>query len=211
MTIDLQNLSAELRALQPPPLRDRLIFESVAIQRRSQTEVAAEYGLSQPRVNQIVAEVRDWLCRVLPQTVSEQETQGKLALATYLASAPLEFLYERTVQAWTAHSASGRTGNRSATGHEADGGEKSVRPLIAPEGELASVAQRCASQVPEQPVDASVDLTPEEHREAVVEQLIIDLRQHPHCADWDDRDWEGKHERHQDTKKESPAGFFVSL
>ena len=54
-------------------MRDRLIFEAVVVENRPQTEVAAEMGISQPRVSQIVVEVGKWLERVLPQTMPKEE------------------------------------------------------------------------------------------------------------------------------------------
>ena len=37
MTVDLQVLCEQFRELKPPQLRDRLIFEAVAVKQRSQT------------------------------------------------------------------------------------------------------------------------------------------------------------------------------
>ena len=65
MSIDLQNLNEQVRELQPPSARDRLIFEAVVVKGRGQEEVAAEQGISQPRVSQIVEEVGEWLSRAV--------------------------------------------------------------------------------------------------------------------------------------------------
>lgn len=100
MNIDLQNLNEQLKELQPPQLRDRLIFEAVEMNGRGQREVAAEHGVSQPRVAQIVVEVGEWLARVLPQGMKEIATPGRLALGTFLAEARLTHLQQVVMAAW---------------------------------------------------------------------------------------------------------------
>ena len=84
MSLDLQNLNAELRELDPPQLRDRLIYEAVVLKNRGQCAVAAEHGISQPRVSQIVGEVGEWLDRVLPGTRRYEQEGGRVAVGTFV-------------------------------------------------------------------------------------------------------------------------------
>ena len=97
MSIDLQNLNEQLRALQPPSARDRLIFEAVVVQRRGQCEVAAEQGISQPRVSQIVAEVGAWLDRALPRARQNESPTGEIAVGMFVAGAQIDFLLQMTL------------------------------------------------------------------------------------------------------------------
>jgi hypothetical protein len=97
MSIDLQNLNEQLRELQPPSARDRLIFEAVVVKGRGQCEVAAEQGISQPRVSQIVAEVGEWLSRTLPGGRQHASPAGEMAVAAYVVEAQIDFLLQRTM------------------------------------------------------------------------------------------------------------------
>ena len=97
MSIDLQNLNEQVRELQPPSARDRLIFEAVVVRGRGQCEVAAEQGISQPRVSQIVAEVGEWLNRALPQGRQCESPAGEMAVAAYVVEAQIDFLFQRTM------------------------------------------------------------------------------------------------------------------
>ena len=97
MSIDLQNLNEQVRELQPPSVRDRLIFEQVVVKGRGQCEVAAEHGISQPRVSQIVAQVGEWLSRALPQGRQHESPAGELAVAAYVVEAQIDFLLQRTM------------------------------------------------------------------------------------------------------------------
>ncbi|MFN0018529.1 MAG: hypothetical protein ACKVP0_09735 [Pirellulaceae bacterium] len=97
MSIDLQNLNEQVCELQPPSARDRLIFEAVVVKGRGQAEVAAEQGISQPRVSQIVAEVREWLSRALPRSRQHERPAGEVAIAAYVAEAQINFLLQQTL------------------------------------------------------------------------------------------------------------------
>jgi hypothetical protein len=97
MAIHLQNLNEQVRELQPPSARDRLIFEAVVVKGRGQAEVAAEQGISQPRVSQIVAEVGEWLSRALPQGRKNESPAGEMAVAAYVVEAQIDFLLQRTM------------------------------------------------------------------------------------------------------------------
>ena len=97
MSIDLQNLNEQLRELQPPQLRDRLIFEAVVVRQRGQCEVAAEHGISQPRVSQIVVEVGEWLDRALPRVRQNESTGGEMAVGKFVVEAQIDFLLQQTM------------------------------------------------------------------------------------------------------------------
>jgi hypothetical protein len=97
MSIDLQNLNEQVRELQPPSARDRLIFEAVVVKGRGQGEVAAEHGVSQPRVSQIVAEVGAWLDRALPQARQNKSTSEEMAVGMYVFEAQIDFLLQQTL------------------------------------------------------------------------------------------------------------------
>ncbi|MFN0019908.1 MAG: hypothetical protein ACKVP0_16750 [Pirellulaceae bacterium] len=98
MSIDLQSLNEQVRELQPPSARDRLIFEAVVVKGRGQCEVAAEHEISQPRVSQIVAEVGSWLDRSLPRGQRSESAAGGMAVGEYVAMAQIDFLLQQTLQ-----------------------------------------------------------------------------------------------------------------
>ncbi|MGI8977767.1 MAG: hypothetical protein ACR2FY_00935 [Pirellulaceae bacterium] len=97
MSLDLQNLNAELRELEPPQLRDRLIYEAVVLKNRGQCDVAAEHGISQPRVSQIVMEVGEWLDRALPRARQSESTSGEMAVGKFVIEAQIDFLLQQTM------------------------------------------------------------------------------------------------------------------
>jgi predicted transcriptional regulator len=76
---------ADMEQLLPrkvPRLRDIQIYESVVFEKMSQHDVAAIFGLSQPRVCQIVAEVRTWKATV-PWEVAGMTDEQQINLATH--------------------------------------------------------------------------------------------------------------------------------
>src|SRR6185436_15302060 len=101
MTVDLQVLCEQFRELKPPQLRDRQIFEAVAVKQRSQTEVAREHGISQPRVAQILVEVGAWVARVVPQALDQLTQEERLGLATFLVESQLRYWQDLVTAAWT--------------------------------------------------------------------------------------------------------------
>jgi hypothetical protein len=101
MTVDLHALCEQFRELKPPQLRDRLIFEAVAVKQRSQTEVAREHGISQPRVAQIVVEVGRWVARVVPQAHDQLSQEERLGLASFLVESQLRYWQDLVTTAWT--------------------------------------------------------------------------------------------------------------
>jgi hypothetical protein len=101
MTVDLQVLCEQFRELKPPQLRDRQIFEAVAVKQRSQTEVAREHGISQPRVAQILVEVGAWVARVVPQALDQLTQEERLGLATFLVESQLRYWQDLATAAWT--------------------------------------------------------------------------------------------------------------
>ncbi|HUE70098.1 MAG TPA: hypothetical protein VMP01_04345 [Pirellulaceae bacterium] len=65
-----------------PRLRDIQIYESVVFEKMSQYDVAEIFGLSQPRVCQIVEEVRTWKATV-PWEVAGMTDEQQINLATH--------------------------------------------------------------------------------------------------------------------------------
>ncbi|MBC7854172.1 MAG: hypothetical protein IAF94_12125 [Pirellulaceae bacterium] len=102
MSLDLQYLNEQLRELKPPQLRDRLIFEAVVVRQRGQCEVAAEHGISQPRVSQIVVEVGEWLDRSLPGARRYEQGGGGMAVGTFVVESQIDFLLQQTMELWEA-------------------------------------------------------------------------------------------------------------
>ncbi len=101
MTVDLHVLCEQFCELKPPQMRDRLIFEAVAVKQRSQTEVAREHGISQPRVAQILVEVGRWVARVVPQAHDQLSQEERLGLAGFLVESQLRYWQDLATAAWT--------------------------------------------------------------------------------------------------------------
>lgn len=116
---DSPNLS--LPRKQPPSDRDRDIYIAVRLDKRPQEEVARQFGISQPRVHQIVREVRAWIDETLAGTGFEEtpaleadaatdessshslmdmDRRERLALAERLVYERLEHVYAQSLEAW---------------------------------------------------------------------------------------------------------------
>ena len=164
MSIDLQSLNEQLRGLQPPSARDRLIFEAVVVKGRGQCEVAAEQGVSQPRVSQIVAEVGVWLDRALPQARQSEDASGELEVAKFVACAQIDFLFQQTLQD-IAESRKDKVTEKEGTRGVVNWTEtKTEKRQIAKVG-LLNMAFRLAQAKAKL---AGVDITGRAQREAVV-------------------------------------------
>lgn len=102
---------------QPPSKRDREIYRAVVCEVRRQQEVAQEFGVSQPRVAQIVKQVASWVEQAAPRPLpaaegadaaSAQATdepaprtpEEQLRLAEYVVGERLEFVYGQSIHAW---------------------------------------------------------------------------------------------------------------
>lgn len=167
MSIDLQNLNQQLRELQPPSARDRLIFEAVVVKGRGQGEVASEQGISQPRVSQIVAEVGEWLDRALPRARQQESSAGELAVGQYVAEAQINFLLEQTMQ-FIAESKQDRVTEKAGMRGEERWLETKIqiRPLV-PVG-LLNMALRLSQAKAKL---AGVDVSGKTQREAVLAEI----------------------------------------
>ena len=164
MSIDLQNLNEQVRELQPPSARDRLIFEAVVVKGRGQAEVAAEQGISQPRVSQIVAEVGEWLSRALPQAQQNERTAGEMAVGMYVARAQIDFLLQRTlhdIEESRKEKVTEKAGTRGVVNWTETKTEK--RPIV--KVGLLNVALRLAQAKAKL---AGVDITGRTQREAAI-------------------------------------------
>src|SRR5688500_5602463 len=98
MTIEPLNIREELKALDPPSTRDREIFEQVAVLRRSQEAVSAEYSLTQARVSQIVGRVREWLMTACDDEAGDLPPEMALRLGARMVRLRLERLLSMTMQ-----------------------------------------------------------------------------------------------------------------
>lgn len=116
---DLPDLSLPRKSL--PSERDRDIYLAVRIDKKPQNQVAHEFGISQPRVNQIVREVRAWIDETLAgtgfeETASTEESacdaepaaaatveldrRERLAIAECRVYERLEYVYGQALAAW---------------------------------------------------------------------------------------------------------------
>ena len=86
--------------LRVPAGRDLEIYEEVVFARRSQRNVAAEYGVSQPRVFQILRQVAAWLVETTPGFAAGLTPEQKLKLAHYNAEQQLTHHHQCLMQAW---------------------------------------------------------------------------------------------------------------
>jgi hypothetical protein len=90
----------ELLAKLPPSERDFEVFEWVVVEGGTTRGAAAQFGISQTRVCQLLERVRDWLSEVLPAADDTQTTPAQLALAESLAADRLDYLYGQAVAGW---------------------------------------------------------------------------------------------------------------
>ena len=98
--LQTKEVRAEVKRLLPPDERDQEIFRRVRGGRESQAAVAKEYGLSQPRVSQIVEQVLAWLVEATPAETGELPPEKRLRLGSYLVRMRLECLLDMTMQSW---------------------------------------------------------------------------------------------------------------
>ncbi|HUE74221.1 MAG TPA: TrfB-related DNA-binding protein [Pirellulaceae bacterium] len=90
-----------------PSRRNRDIFRAVIVARRSQREVAAEHGITQPRVSQIVQQVTAWLSENLVEQDRPRSGLAQIQIAEnlvrmqydHLYGAALDLLHGRTSEA----------------------------------------------------------------------------------------------------------------
>ena len=81
-TVDLFPSPAEAAAaLHAPSERAQEIFYQATIESRSQREIAKEFQISQPRVNQIVAKVLAWVGDTLPGVAGEMTARQRFQAA----------------------------------------------------------------------------------------------------------------------------------
>ena len=83
-----------------PSDRDLQIYEVVVFAGRSQRDVAREFGVSQPRVNQILKEIAAWMADNTPNFCSGLTPEQKLRLVHYNVVQQLEYQRCSLMQAW---------------------------------------------------------------------------------------------------------------
>jgi hypothetical protein len=87
-------------SLKVPSDRDLQIYETAVFAGRSQREVAKEFGVSQPRVNQILKELAAWMADNTPNFASGLTPEQKLRLVHYNVVQQLEYQRCSLMQAW---------------------------------------------------------------------------------------------------------------
>ena len=97
MTLDV---AAEVRRLDPPEARDREVFEAVVGRGRPQDEVARQFGVSQPRVSQIVAHVKAWLAAATDEEAGELPPEQQLRYGQRIVRMRLDGLLSITMDSF---------------------------------------------------------------------------------------------------------------
>jgi len=87
--------AAESLPTAPPTERDLEIFSAVHVDCRRQVDVAAEFGISQSRVSQIVRDVVEW--RAGMGLSGELQGRERKQVEAWLDAQRLEWLYEHTL------------------------------------------------------------------------------------------------------------------
>ena len=87
------------RAEEVPSTRDWEIYRYVKVEEWSTRIVAAEYGISQTRVCQIVERVREYVLTTTP-ALSDAEEAQRLAASKQLAAERIDFLYGEAVRCY---------------------------------------------------------------------------------------------------------------
>ena len=87
-----------LPVLRVPSQRDQQIFAQVEGLGRLQTEVAAEFGLTQSRVSQICKRVGVWRARARPRETGELSRREQAQLDMYLDRLRLEEIYKQSMR-----------------------------------------------------------------------------------------------------------------
>ena len=81
---------------EPPSERDMQIFAAVRVDCRRQVDVAAEFGICQSRVSQIITHVMQW--RMGGGLAAELATRDRRSVECWLDQQRLEWLYEHTLE-----------------------------------------------------------------------------------------------------------------
>lgn len=82
-----------------PSARDREIFQQVVLCRRTKTDVARQFQLSQPRISQICGEVQQWMKEHTPRQTEELTQPQWLNLAENMCRERLETQYALAMEA----------------------------------------------------------------------------------------------------------------
>ena len=85
----------------PPSARDFALQRAISFEGLSTWQAAARFGISQPRVRQILQRVADWTAEALPPQM-EAEAAARLRYAEHLAADRLEHHYQETMSQWRA-------------------------------------------------------------------------------------------------------------
>jgi hypothetical protein len=80
--------------------RDRQIYERVKVEGKTQREVAAEFKVSQPRVQQICQRVEQWIGQTLPPGFVDAQRMARLHAAARTHRLRLDWFYEQASLGW---------------------------------------------------------------------------------------------------------------
>ena len=93
MSDSMLDVAAEIERLDPPSFRDREIFDAVVTRKEPQEAVAQKHELSQARVSQIVAAVRDWLSLATDNAAGQLPQEQQLRYGQRVVRLRLEAMY----------------------------------------------------------------------------------------------------------------------
>lgn len=85
----------------PPSARDFALQWAISFEGLSTWQAATRFGISQPRVRQILQRVADWTAEALPPQM-DAEAEARLRYAEHLAADRLEHHYQETMGQWRA-------------------------------------------------------------------------------------------------------------
>jgi hypothetical protein len=84
----------------PPSERDFEMYRSVMFHNQSTRAAAANYGISQTRVRQVLMRVVEFLCLAVPESLPKTTKEKRLYAAEQIGRMQLEHLYGEAIQMW---------------------------------------------------------------------------------------------------------------
>lgn len=109
----------------PPSYRDLEVYRLIRVERKSTREAAAEVGVSQTRVRQIVTKVAEFLIEAVPEG-GDEKLAGRVQLAKVLAWERLDALHGEAIRCW----------------RDSDEFQVGIRETAAPDGPPTQVVTR---------------------------------------------------------------------
>ena len=97
--MDVVAVNSQIRR-RIPSFRNREVFAEVVVKGRFKTEIAAQFGLSQPRISQIVEQVRDWLRQVVGSEGENWPAEHQVQYAKTVTEMRLSHQLREALGAW---------------------------------------------------------------------------------------------------------------